>query len=255
MRNFLDIKIALSILMLVFSTILHTQPYSLEFNKTVHDFGDIKLNSGSHSYTFTFKNISKQPLEIQTVISSCGCTSPEWTKKSVLPGDSGVIKVTFLNNQGPYPFDKSLTVYIIGQTMPLILHIRGEVKEDTKSFKEPLPDSLDVLSFNNSPVPMVDTSSIDYGRIAEGKEIIARFRIKNIGKSDLIVYKIEINYNKSSTKYTSIIAPGNSGIIEVKIDTKGESGEKGYIFSVFTNSPSIPDVILIVTADIFLTAQ
>jgi hypothetical protein len=240
MKNFLVIKIAVSTLMLVFSTILHTQPYRLEFNKTVHDFGDIKLNSGSHSYTFTFKNINKQPIVIQTVISSCGCTSPEWTKSPVLQGDNGEIKVTFLNNQGPYPFDKSLIVYITGETMPLKLRVRGVVKEE----------KMDVISLTDSSLPSVDTSSIDFGRISEGIEIAARFRIKNIGKNNLIINGVGINYHKSTTKYTSVIAPGNSGIIEVRIDTKGESGEKGYIFSVFTNSPSIPEVILIVTADI-----
>lgn len=237
MRDFLRIKINFLFLFLVFSTILNSQTYSLEFSKAIHNFGEIKLNSGSHANTFVFTNISKQPQIVQMVISSCGCTSPEWTKTPVFPGDSGYIKVTFLNNQGPYPFDKSLKVYVIGETKPYILRIIGDVKEGSSS------------------IPLVDTCSIDVGRISMGKDISAKFRVKNIGTEDLIINKIEANFNRSSTKYTSIIHPGESAVIEVNIDTKGESGEKGYIFSVFTNSSYMPEFFLIVTAHIFLLSK
>ncbi|GAB1473184.1 hypothetical protein MASR2M69_06250 [Bacteroidota bacterium] len=39
---------------------------------------------------------------------------------------------------------------------------------------------------------MVDTCSIDVGRISMGKDISAKFRVKNIGTEDLIINKIEI---------------------------------------------------------------
>jgi len=86
------------------------EPQTITFNKYVHDFGQIELTSGKHSCSFTFTNKSEKPVIIHTVISSCGCTAPEWTKSPVMPGKTGKINVTFLNDQGPYPFDKVLTV-------------------------------------------------------------------------------------------------------------------------------------------------
>ena len=77
---------------------------------------------------FKLTNISDRPLTILAVISSCGCTGVEWTRKALAPGETGVIKAHYNNDEGPYPFDKTLTVYVEGVSKPVILHLRGEVK-------------------------------------------------------------------------------------------------------------------------------
>ena len=82
------------------------------FNEKVHDFGDLLVSDKSVSCKFEFTNISKKPVVVHNVVSSCGCTVPEWTKEPVRPGGKGVIEVTYKNDQGAYPFEKTLTVYI-----------------------------------------------------------------------------------------------------------------------------------------------
>ena len=44
-----------------------------------------------------------------------------------MPGESGEIQATFLNDQGPFPFEKSLTVYTSASNKPVILRLRGIV--------------------------------------------------------------------------------------------------------------------------------
>lgn len=270
--NFFSKYTAIAVLLLFSISSLYSQGANVKFDKTIYDFGKILLNSGAHSYTFHFKNISKQAIVIQTVISSCGCTTPTWTKSPIMPGKNGSIEATFLNNQGPYPFDKSLTVYITGEEIPIVLRIRGEVKESISSTgkesvngrgresasstgKESVSgrdgESVSVQDKKNAAVPEVEKSTFDYGMVAAGKLITATFKMKNLGKRDLIIQKANTNSGKIAVKYPAKIAPGSTELIEVKIDTKAESGENGYIISLFTNSPTIPEVTLIVTANIF----
>lgn len=104
---------------------------TFEFDKTVHDFGEISLKDGPLSCTFTVTNTGDEPLTIFAVVSTCGCTGATWTRESIAPGDSGEVSVTYTNDEGPYPFDKSLTVYTSAQKKPIVLHLRGTVVKES----------------------------------------------------------------------------------------------------------------------------
>ena len=99
----------------------------VEFDKTVHDFGDISINDGPQTCVFTVKNIGKEPIAIYEVVTSCGCTDAQWTREPIQPGKTGAITGTYKNEDGPVPFDKTLTVYIAGVGKPVILRMRGLV--------------------------------------------------------------------------------------------------------------------------------
>jgi Protein of unknown function (DUF1573). len=101
----------------------------VEFDRTVHDFGDISVNDGPVTCTFTVKNIGKEPIAIYEVVTSCGCTDAQWTREPLQPGKTGTITGTYKNEDGPVPFDKTLTVYIAGVSKPVILRMRGVVHE------------------------------------------------------------------------------------------------------------------------------
>lgn len=96
-------------------------------DETSHDFGQIKEADGKVSSTFVVKNTGDSPLVITRVIASCGCTTPEWTKEPIAPGQSGNIKITYDPKGRPGPFAKTISVYSNGKTGSFILTIRGEV--------------------------------------------------------------------------------------------------------------------------------
>ena len=48
--------------------------------------------------TFTLKNTGTHPLLIKDVLTTCGCTNPQWEKRPVLPGQTREIIVTFKPN-------------------------------------------------------------------------------------------------------------------------------------------------------------
>ena len=57
------------------------------FDRTVHDFGKVNTRDGAVSCTFKVKNISDSTLNIYAVTTTCGCTTPTWTRTDIAPGE------------------------------------------------------------------------------------------------------------------------------------------------------------------------
>lgn len=66
----------------------------LTFNDEIHDFGDI-VQGEQVSHIFKFRNAGNQQLVISNVLTTCGCTVPEWPKEPVAPGETGQLEVKF----------------------------------------------------------------------------------------------------------------------------------------------------------------
>ena len=94
----------------------------------VYDFGNIKESDGSASHTFTLLNNGELPLVISRVVTSCGCTLPEWTKEPIAPGKTGEVKVIYDVAGRPGAFTRTISVYSNGKTGNYVLTIKGEVK-------------------------------------------------------------------------------------------------------------------------------
>jgi len=119
-------KLNLSILLFFLALSLSAQP-KLVFDKTVHDFGKVGEGDGAAIYDFAFKNTGTAPLIIQDVRTTCGCTTPEWTKQPIRPGDTGFIKVSYDVKGRPGAIDKTITVFSNCSSSPASLRITGEV--------------------------------------------------------------------------------------------------------------------------------
>ncbi len=78
---------------------------------------------------FSIKNIGDEPLIIQNVETSCGCTVPVWTKKPIGIGEQGQIKITY-DAKYPGHFHKTITVYSNIPEGTVQLYIKGEVEYD-----------------------------------------------------------------------------------------------------------------------------
>ena len=99
----------------------------VEFDRTIVDFGDVSLDDGPLTCQYKVKNISRKPIAIYNISTTCGCTEVKWTREPIQPGQSGTISVTYSNDEGPYPFDKNLSVYISGVKSKIQLKLRGVV--------------------------------------------------------------------------------------------------------------------------------
>ena len=99
----------------------------ITFTETKHDFGRINEGDGRVTHVFEFKNEGMAPLTLTNVRASCGCTTPDWTKSPVEPGQTGVINVTYNPSGRPGKFNKTITVTSNAKEPTVRLYISGEV--------------------------------------------------------------------------------------------------------------------------------
>jgi hypothetical protein len=99
----------------------------IKFAETTHDFGVIEYKSNG-AYDFQFTNVGNAPLVINGANTSCGCTTPSYTKTPVAPGETGTISVKYDTTRTGV-FNKSVTIVSNAKTPQVVLYIKGEVKQ------------------------------------------------------------------------------------------------------------------------------
>lgn len=110
---------------------------SIEFEKTVHDFGNMKQH-GDASTEFVFKNTGTEPLIISNAKGSCGCTVPQWPREPIQPGETAAIKVKY-DSKRLGPINKSVTITSNGSDEPKILRIKGNIEAAPKPDDSAMP--------------------------------------------------------------------------------------------------------------------
>jgi hypothetical protein len=95
------------------------------FSALIYDYGKIDVGSPGKC-EFKFTNRMKTPLVITNVKPSCGCTIADWSKVPILPGKTGVIKLSY-NTKIPGTFSKTIMVSSNAKNASVILRIKGNV--------------------------------------------------------------------------------------------------------------------------------
>ena len=152
---------------------------TVEFDSMVHDFGDVLLSDGPLECTFTMKNISDKPVVIYNVVTTCGCTDVKWTREPIMPGKTGTISSTYSNDEGPYPFDKSLTAYISGISNPVVLRLRGVSREKQLPLDQMYPVHFGDLGMKSR--------ELKCGNLEQGGQRSDEIKIANLSSSPLKV--------------------------------------------------------------------
>lgn len=99
----------------------------LQFENDTYEFGEIKEGE-KVDHVFSFTNTGQSPLIISNVSASCGCTTPEYSKHPINPGEKGSITVVFDSNNQVGMQHKVITVTSNAAPSQSILHLKGEVK-------------------------------------------------------------------------------------------------------------------------------
>ncbi|MBS1773351.1 MAG: DUF1573 domain-containing protein [Bacteroidetes bacterium] len=102
------------------------KPENLEFKDEIHDFGTV-AEGGDITYEFAFKNTGKEPIIINSVNVSCGCTTPTAPKDPILPGKKGTIPVTYHTQGRVGQFNKAITV--VSNAGTKVITIKGTVEK------------------------------------------------------------------------------------------------------------------------------
>lgn len=81
--------------------------FSFTDKDNTYDFGQLPIGPIAE-HVFEFKNIGKEPLLITNGQASCGCTTPEWPKEPIMPGQKGRIVVKYTTEGHMGTFTKSV---------------------------------------------------------------------------------------------------------------------------------------------------
>ena len=133
--NFLKIA-EVAIIVLTTATTTRAQEWqpvevvSISLNEQLHDFGTRKQYTKTE-FEFKLRNDSTGILVINNISTSCGCTTPTYSKRPVKSGKTANIKVAYdasrIGN-----FNKSVYVYTNYSNNPIELKIKGTMEADEK---------------------------------------------------------------------------------------------------------------------------
>lgn len=105
-----------------------------KFDEETIDYGKIEKASNGER-TFVFTNTGDQPLIIQKIKSSCGCTVPKKPSGPVMPGEKGEIKVSY-DTKRVGGFSKSITITSNAKNALKVIKIKGFVNKEISLEKE-----------------------------------------------------------------------------------------------------------------------
>ena len=118
---------------------------TLVLKETKFDFGKIQQNRPV-THLFEITNSGKEPLKLDNVQASCGCTTPEWSRDPIQPGATATIKVGY-NAASEGPFSKNISIQYNG-TQTANLTISGTVYKGPAT-SAPVNSSITLLKQTN----------------------------------------------------------------------------------------------------------
>jgi hypothetical protein len=107
----------------------------IKFTELSHNFGTV-IEGDIARYEFKFTNEGTDPLVLENVHASCGCTTPKWPRDPIAPGASEMIIAEYNSNGRPGTFNKQITVNSNGGEV--VLTITGVVSKEPEKPKSPV---------------------------------------------------------------------------------------------------------------------
>lgn len=205
-----------------------------------YDFGEI-IEGETVNHEFVIMNKGEGKLVIERVRASCGCTAAMPSKKELEPGESAKIRVKF-DSKGRY-----------GQQFKHVYVFSNDPENSylKLTFRANVVAKLSNQNPETAPNIELEKNKIDFGEIEEGALKEAAVKIKNSGKSTLVIRDIKSTCGCTAALISSAqIDPGKESELKVKLDTKGREGELVRTITIFSNDPDNPKQVITVTANI-----
>lgn len=235
----------LGALLLGASTALFAQG-NVRFQKLKHDFGEVREENGPVSTIFSFENAGARPVKLLSVKATCGCTTPVWSRDSVLPGSQGFVKVEYNPLGRPGVFSKEILVETDASPQYITLTIHGKVTPRPKGPVDFYPFEEGAIRFR--------TNHLTYGTIYAEDTITQSTILYNQGKKP-------IQFSKSKSKIPphlkptiskSTLAPGDTLTLSVTYVASLKQ-DWGFAFDhlfLATNDPDRPMKRINISAEI-----
>jgi hypothetical protein len=192
----------------------------IQFDTALHDFGSV-TEGEKLTHSFTVKNAGTQPLVIDQVRTSCGCTAAALKTKEIPPGGTGQIEVSFETSGRAGANQKTITVTSNDKSKPsATLEIKATVEQ--------------LLGFE----PRYVRLTTDYGTAKSEKTWLVG---KLVDQAKLAITKVESDKDVSVTLVEE--KDGDKLKRGLEFKTKGDKVITGYGSVALTTGLPKPDQI------------
>jgi len=216
----------------------------LKFTNTTHDFGQFKEEAGPQSYSFEFVNSGTTDLLITRVVASCGCTTPEWTKSPVKPGEKGFVAATYDPRNRPNKFKKTVTVYTNGNPAVSVLVIEGDVVPRELTTEEIYRWPVGDIRFTSNHLAFTD--------VVKGEKKIRVMEVFNPSDKPVKIGFDRVPQHIQLKAKPEVLKPGEKGIIEGTYDgsMKEDWGYVNDLVRLVLNDEVINNVYMVLSANL-----
>jgi hypothetical protein len=178
-----------------------------------------KPQDGSVVAKYRFTNTGNQPLKIQNVKTSCGCTTAALTKTDYAPGESGEIEAKFVFSGRTGRQEKAIAVTTsAAPQQPTMLRLVVNIEQSVKIQPEvvfwrvgdqPEPKTIHVAVADDSPAKIVSVTSdnpsveVQTTEVKPGKEYEVQVTPANVNQPATATLMIRTDYplNNPETRY------------------------------------------------------
>ncbi len=188
----------------------------MQLSGTEHDFGKFKEEAGRQTFDFIITNTGTEPLVIQNVVASCGCTTPEWTRQPIPAGAKGKITAIYDPKDRPGQFNKTLSVYTNTKPEVSVLVIKGEVIPHEKTVEE-------LFTFAVGPVRF-ESNHLAFTSVKKNEKKMRVMQLINTSSSPVKVEFDGLPPHLVLKSSPETLKPGQKGMVEGTYDATKNPG-------------------------------
>ena len=160
---------------------------------------------------FEMQNMSSNPISIKDVKTSCGCTTVEYPKGQIAPGESFVVNATYDSRQMGH-FFKDIALYSDASQQPFYLQIRGVVVEEIIDFAGQYPYTIADLN--------VDRNDVEFDDVNRGDRPVQKINIRNASSKSVSPVVMHLPSYMQAQVSPTTLQPGRQGTISLILDSK-----------------------------------
>lgn len=198
---------------------------NISWDSPTHNFGDIQENNGKVTHKFSFTNTGSSPLVITKVKPSCGCTSSDYTKEPVKPGEKGYVSATFNPERRPGKFSKSITVTTNANPAISSIRFTGNVIAKPKTKRDIYPRSMNDLWLTSNHIALM---KITQKEVKEGS-----LKVYNDSDNDLKITFRNVPAHISIKTLPETLKPKMEGEILITYDAS-KKNDWGFLMDRIT---------------------
>ena len=182
----------------------------LSVDNDVANMGEVMFQLPA-KVNFTLRNTGTEPLGIQEVIPSCGCTAVEWTRELIAPGKEGTITAIY-DAKMLGVFQKDLEVYTNASEEPVYLHLQGRVVSKLSDYSGSFPIDMGNVRLN--------IDNVEFDNVNRGDRPVVELQIVNTGRKSYKPYLMHLPPYLSAEYFPETLSGGRIGKIMLTLDSE-----------------------------------